>query len=92
MLLATAAARIDQRHIGAKWEGVSFLLRLFFPLYVFNEICRQTEPVLLAYGPFDIAFWCIVGLSCGRVLGHRPRPVDWVHGSCLLRRSRNASF
>jgi hypothetical protein len=33
----------------------------FFPLYVFNAICGQTEPVLLAYGPFDIAFWCIVG-------------------------------
>jgi O-antigen/teichoic acid export membrane protein len=62
MLLATAAApELISVTLGPKWEELSFLLRLFFPLYVFNAICGQAEPVLLAYGPFDIAFWCIVG-------------------------------
>jgi hypothetical protein len=62
MLLATAAApELISVTLGPKWEELSFLLRLFFPLYVFNAICGQTEPVLLAFGPFDIAFWCIVG-------------------------------
>ncbi len=69
MLLAAAAApELISVTLGPKWVGISFLLRLFFPLYVINAICGQTGPVLLAYGRFDIAFWCMVGLSCGRVL------------------------
>jgi len=37
-------------------------------LYAFSSICSQTSPLLLAYGRFDIQFWCTLGLSVGRVL------------------------
>lgn len=67
-LAAAAAPELISFTLGPKWEGLSFLLRLFFPLYAVNAICGQTGPVLLAYGRFDIAFWCMVGLSCGRAL------------------------
>jgi O-antigen/teichoic acid export membrane protein len=68
VLTAAAAPELISVTLGPKWEGLSFLLRLFLPLYAINAICGQTGPVLLAYGRFDIAFWCMVGLSCGRVL------------------------
>jgi len=44
-----------------------FFVRVLLPLYSFTVICFQSAPILLAYGRFDIQFWCVVGLSVGRV-------------------------
>jgi O-antigen/teichoic acid export membrane protein len=67
-LAAMAAPELVSLFLGPKWEGLSFLLRVFFPLYSFTVICCQTAPILLAYGRFDIFFWCMAGLSTGRVV------------------------
>jgi O-antigen/teichoic acid export membrane protein len=67
-LAAIAAPELVSLFLGPKWEGLSFLLRIFFPLYSFSVICSQTAPILLAYGRFDIFFWCMAGLSTGRVV------------------------
>ena len=38
------------------------------PLYAFNAISLQTAPLLLAYGRFEIQFWCMLAYSLGRIL------------------------
>lgn len=65
---AAAAPEMVSLLLGPKWIGLSFFLRIFLPIYSFSAICSQTAPILLAYGRFDIFFWCIFGLSVGRVL------------------------
>jgi O-antigen/teichoic acid export membrane protein len=67
-LAAIAAPELVSLLLGPKWEGLSFLLRVFFPLYSVSVICSQTAPILLAYGRFDIFFWCMAGLTTGRVV------------------------
>ncbi len=67
-LAAIAAPELVNLFLGAKWTGLAFLLRLFLPLYAFLVVCCQTAPILLAFGRFDIFFWCMAGLSVGRVL------------------------
>jgi O-antigen/teichoic acid export membrane protein len=65
---ATAAPEMVRLLLGPKWIGLSFFLRIFLPTYSFSVICSQAAPILLAYGRFDIFFWCIFGLSVGRVV------------------------
>jgi O-antigen/teichoic acid export membrane protein len=67
-LAAAAAPELVSLFLGPKWAGVAFLLRVFLPLYSFYVICCQTAPILLAYGRFDIFFWCMAGVSVARVL------------------------
>jgi O-antigen/teichoic acid export membrane protein len=66
-LAAVAAPELVSLFLGPKWAGLSFLLRVFLPLYSFYVICCQTAPILLAYGRFDIFFWCMAGVSAARV-------------------------
>lgn len=65
---AAAAPELVSLLLGPKWADLPFLLRIFLPLYAISAICSQTAPVLLAYGRFEIQFWCIVGLTVGRLL------------------------
>jgi O-antigen/teichoic acid export membrane protein len=67
-LAAAAAPELVDILLGPKWTDLAFLLRIFLPLLSFSVICAQAAPILLAYGRFDIQFWCIFGLSVGRVL------------------------
>jgi O-antigen/teichoic acid export membrane protein len=67
-LAAAAAPELIMWMLGPKWPDLTFLLRIFLPLYAFSAICGQTAPLLLAYGRFEIQFWCMVGFSLGRVL------------------------
>ena len=65
---AAAAPELVSLLLGPKWADLVPVLRVFLPLYAFSSICSQTSPLLLAYGRFDIQFWCTLGLSLGRVL------------------------
>jgi O-antigen/teichoic acid export membrane protein len=65
---AAAAPELVSLLLGPKWAEVVPLLRVFLLLYAFSSICSQTAPLLLAYGRFDIQFWCTLGLAVGRVL------------------------
>jgi O-antigen/teichoic acid export membrane protein len=65
---AAAAPELVSLLLGPKWVDVVPVLRVFLLLYAFSSICSQTSPLLLAYGRFDIQFWCTLGLSVGRVL------------------------
>ena len=67
-LASAAAPELVDILLGPQWTDLAFLLRVLLPLYAFNAICSQSAPVLLAYGRFDIQFWCMLGLSVGRVL------------------------
>jgi PST family polysaccharide transporter len=67
-LAAAAAPELVNLLLGAKWIGLAFFLQVFLPIYSFSVISSQTAPILQAYGRFDIFFWCIFGLSLGRVL------------------------
>jgi O-antigen/teichoic acid export membrane protein len=67
-LAAAAAPELINFMLGPKWPDLTFLLRIFLPLYALTSICAQTSPLLLAYGRFEIQFRCVVGLSVGRVL------------------------
>ena len=67
-LAAAAAPEIVNLLLGPKWIGLTFFLQVFLPTYAFNAISCQTAPILMAYGRIDIFFWCIFGLSLGRVL------------------------
>jgi O-antigen/teichoic acid export membrane protein len=67
-LAAAAAPELIMWLLGPKWPDLTLFLRVFLPLYSLSSICQQTGPLLLAYGRFDIQFWCMVGLSLGRVL------------------------
>jgi O-antigen/teichoic acid export membrane protein len=67
-LAAAAAPELISLTLGPKWTDLSLFLRIFLPLHSFTVVCSQTAPILLAYGRFDIQFWCIVGLTFGRVL------------------------
>jgi PST family polysaccharide transporter len=67
-LAAAAAPELIIWMLGPKWPDLSFMFRIFLPLYALSAICAQTGPLLLAYGRFDIQLWCMVGFSLGRVL------------------------
>jgi O-antigen/teichoic acid export membrane protein len=67
-LAAAAAPELIIWMLGPKWPDLAFLFRIFLPLYALSAICMQTGPLLLAYGRFQIWFWCMVGFSLGRVL------------------------
>jgi O-antigen/teichoic acid export membrane protein len=67
-LAAAAAPELIDLLLGPKWMDLSFFLRILLPLYSLSVICSQSAPILLAYGRFDIQFWCMVGLSLGRVI------------------------
>jgi PST family polysaccharide transporter len=66
-LAAVAAPELVGLFLGDKWSNLSFLLRVLLPIYAFYVICCQTSPILLAFGRFDISFWCQAGLSAARV-------------------------
>jgi len=66
-LAAAAAPQLVDLLLGPKWNDLVFFVRVLLPLYSFTVICFQSAPILLAYGRFDIQFWCVVGLSVGRV-------------------------
>jgi O-antigen/teichoic acid export membrane protein len=67
-LAAAAAPELITWMLGPKWPDLTFLFRIFLPLYALLAICMQTGPLLLAYGRFEIQFWCTVGFSVGRVV------------------------
>jgi O-antigen/teichoic acid export membrane protein len=67
-LAAAAAPEIVSLLLGPKWIGLTLFLQAFLPTYSLGVISSQTAPILLAYGRIDIFFWCIFGLSLGRVL------------------------
>jgi PST family polysaccharide transporter len=67
-LAAIAAPELVSLFLGDKWANLAFLLRVLLPLYAFYVICCQTSPILLARGRFDISFWCLSGVSAGRVV------------------------
>jgi O-antigen/teichoic acid export membrane protein len=68
LLAAAAAPELLAWTLGPKWPDLSFLFRVFLPLYAISAICSQTAPLLLAYNRFDIQLWCMIGLSLGRAL------------------------
>jgi O-antigen/teichoic acid export membrane protein len=67
-IAAAAAPELVNLTLGPAWVDLSFILRIFLPLFAFATICSQSSPILLAYGRLDIYFWCLVGASSGRVL------------------------
>ena len=67
-LAAAAAPEIVGLLLGPKWIGLTFFLQVFLPALSLSAISSQTAPVLMANGRIDIFFWCIFGLSVGRVL------------------------
>jgi O-antigen/teichoic acid export membrane protein len=67
-LAAAAAPEIVNLLLGPKWIGLAFFLQVFLPTYSFSVISCQTAPILMAYGRIDIFFWCVFGLSLGRVM------------------------
>jgi PST family polysaccharide transporter len=67
-LAAAAAPEIVNFLLGPKWIGLAFFLQVFLPTYSFSVISCQTAPILMAYGRIDIFFWCVFGLSLGRVV------------------------
>jgi O-antigen/teichoic acid export membrane protein len=67
-LAAAGAPEIVNLLLGPKWIGLTFFLQIFLPVYSFSVICSQTAAILMAYGRINIFFWCIFGLSIGRVL------------------------
>jgi O-antigen/teichoic acid export membrane protein len=67
-LAVAAAPELINLLLGPKWSGLSLFLRIFLPLYFFSVVCSQSAPILLAYGRYEIQFWCMVGLSTGRIV------------------------
>jgi O-antigen/teichoic acid export membrane protein len=65
---AAAAPELVSLLLGPKWVDLTFLLRVFLPLYALSAICAQTSPILLAYGRFDLQFWVTLALTLARLL------------------------
>jgi PST family polysaccharide transporter len=68
LLGAAVAPELIGLLLGPKWVDLPFFLEIYLPLYALTAICSQTGPILLAYDRFGIQFWCMLGLSIGRVL------------------------
>jgi O-antigen/teichoic acid export membrane protein len=66
-LAAAAAPELVSLLLGPKWVDLPFFLRILLPLYAITAVCTQSGAILLAYGRFDIQFWCTLGLSIGRI-------------------------
>jgi len=67
-LAAAAAPELIQATLGPKWPDLVFLIRVLLPIYSLTAIGAQTGPILLAYGRFELQFWCMLGFSVGRAL------------------------
>jgi O-antigen/teichoic acid export membrane protein len=67
-LAAAAAPELVNLLLGPAWTDLSFFLRVFLPLSSVSVICSQSAPILLAYGRFDIYFYCMFSLSLARVV------------------------
>jgi O-antigen/teichoic acid export membrane protein len=73
-LAAAAAPQLVDLLLGSKWPDLAFFIRIYLLLYTFSAISVQSAPILLAYGRYGVPFWCVLGLSLGRIisvgLGH----------------------
>jgi O-antigen/teichoic acid export membrane protein len=67
-LAAAAAPELVISLLGPKWIELSPLLRILLPIAAFTTVANLITAVLLAINRFEIAFWCAVGLSLGRLL------------------------
>jgi PST family polysaccharide transporter len=67
-LAAAAAPELIEVTLGPKWPDLAFMIRVLLPIYTVSAIGAQTGPILLAYGRFDIQFWCMLAFSTGRLL------------------------
>jgi O-antigen/teichoic acid export membrane protein len=67
-LAAAAAPELVASLLGPKWVELTPLLRVMLPIAAFLTVANQVTAILLAINRFEIAFWCTVGLSLGRLL------------------------
>jgi O-antigen/teichoic acid export membrane protein len=67
-LAAAAAPSLVTSLLGPKWVDLTPLLQILLPIAAFLTVANQVTAVLLAINRFEIAFWCAVGLSAGRLL------------------------
>jgi O-antigen/teichoic acid export membrane protein len=67
-LAAAAAPELVTSLLGPKWVELSPLLRILLPIAAFSTVANLVTAVLLAINRFEVAFWCAVGLSLGRLL------------------------
>jgi O-antigen/teichoic acid export membrane protein len=67
-LAAAAAPQLVDLLLGSKWPDLAFFIRIFLLLYSFTAISVQSAPILLAHGTYAIPFWCVLGLTLGRII------------------------
>lgn len=67
-LAAAAAPELVASMLGAKWVELTPLIRIMLPIAAFLAVANQITAILLAINRFEIAFWCAVGQSVGRLL------------------------
>jgi PST family polysaccharide transporter len=67
-LAAAAAPELVTFLLGPKWVELTPLLRIMLPIAAFLTVANQVTAILLAINRFEIAFWCAVGQSLGRLL------------------------
>lgn len=67
-LAAAAAPELVSTLLGAKWNELTPMLQILLPVVAFWTVANQSTAMLLAVNRFDIAFWCGVALSLGRLL------------------------
>jgi O-antigen/teichoic acid export membrane protein len=67
-LAAAAAPELVNSLLGPKWIELTPMLRIMLPFAAFLTVANQITAILLAINRFDIAFWCAVGQSVGRLL------------------------
>ncbi len=67
-LAAAAAPELVSSLLGPKWIELSPLLQILLPIAAFLTVANLVTAVLLATNRFEVAFWCGVGLSLGRLL------------------------
>lgn len=67
-LAAVAAPELVSSLLGSKWVELTPLLRIMLPVAAFLTVANQVTAILLAINRLEIAFWCAVGQSLGRLL------------------------
>ncbi|MBN9006622.1 MAG: oligosaccharide flippase family protein [Rhizobiales bacterium] len=68
LLAAAAAPELIHLLLGPKWVDLALLLQVLLPVSALTMVANQVGAALLAYGRFEIQFWCSAGQSLARVL------------------------
>jgi PST family polysaccharide transporter len=68
LLAAAAAPQLINLLLGPKWVHLALLLQVLLPVSALTMVANQVGAILLAYGRFEIQFWCSTGQSLARVL------------------------